>query len=498
MKKYDFLIVGSGFSGSITAMVLNKMGHSVCLIERDQHPRFAIGESSTPIADMILRDLADDYDLPILKKLSRYGEWQKNYPEIVCGLKRGFSYYHHKKGERFNSDDYHSNELLVAASENNQNSDTNWLRSDVDQFLANKAVELGVNFLDKTEVRKLARDAENESWSVFLNSHHDLKEIECDWIIDATGSSEFSTTFFNTKSSSDGFQTNSSAIYTHFDKVKQWSKYLESNRFETSDYPYNPDYSALHHLIDEGWIWTLRFNNERVSAGLLFDETAQVEKIDGTPAEKWKSVISQYPSLQNLFSRSRVANPPKQFFETNRLQRRLDRAYGNGWIALPHTVGFVDPLHSTGIAHTLSGVEMILKLFKKGNVEVTDLEKYQDKVFSELNIIDLLVSMCYKTKENFQLFTASSMLYFIASIRYEQSRLRGDTPETFLCAGESEIKQLIGETFDEIQRLRVHSMFKIEISQQVEKIRNRIEPYNSVGLMNPKVNNMFKHTAVEL
>ncbi len=177
MKKYDFLIVGSGFSGSITAMALKKMGYSVCLIEKDQHPRFAIGESSTPIADMILRDLAEDYDLPFLKKLSRYGEWQKYYPEIGCGLKRGFSYYHHKKGERFHSDDYHSNELLVAASENNQNSDTNWLRSDVDHFLVKKAAELRIDFMDQTEVRKLSRDPKKERWSVYLKSQQELNEI---------------------------------------------------------------------------------------------------------------------------------------------------------------------------------------------------------------------------------------------------------------------------------------------------------------------------------
>ena len=70
MKKFDFLVVGSGFSGSITAMALTKIGYTVCLIEKSRHPRFAIGESSTPIADMILRDLADDYDLPFLKKLT--------------------------------------------------------------------------------------------------------------------------------------------------------------------------------------------------------------------------------------------------------------------------------------------------------------------------------------------------------------------------------------------------------------------------------------------
>ncbi|MDX1642681.1 MAG: FAD-dependent oxidoreductase, partial [Balneolaceae bacterium] len=243
MKKFDFLVVGSGFSGSITAMGLTKSGYSVCLIEKEKHPRFAIGESSTPIADMILRDLANQYDLPFLKKLSRYGEWQQNYPEIVCGLKRGFSYYHHKKGQVFTSDENHSNELLVAASENDYNSDTNWLRSDMDHFLVKKAVEAGVTYFDRTEVSKLSRNAEEKKWSVFLKTPEKLEEIECDWVIDATGGPKFSTTFFNTESSSKGFETNSSAIYSHFENADHWLDSLVNHGLKTSDYPYNPDYS---------------------------------------------------------------------------------------------------------------------------------------------------------------------------------------------------------------------------------------------------------------
>ena len=34
------------------------------LIERGRHPRFAIGESSTPLANLLLEELADRYDLP--------------------------------------------------------------------------------------------------------------------------------------------------------------------------------------------------------------------------------------------------------------------------------------------------------------------------------------------------------------------------------------------------------------------------------------------------
>ena len=166
IKTFDITIVGSGFAGSITAMGLHKLGYRVCLIEREKHPRFAIGESSTPIADMVLRSLADEYDLPFLKKISRYGEWQKHYPEVVCGLKRGFSYYPHQRGTLFHSSRDHENELLIAASENDDNSDTNWLRSDVDHFLVKQAQDLGVQYLDQTEITDMERREDAKSWNI--------------------------------------------------------------------------------------------------------------------------------------------------------------------------------------------------------------------------------------------------------------------------------------------------------------------------------------------
>lgn len=501
MKRFDFLVVGSGFSGSITSMALTKSGYSVCLVEKEKHPRFAIGESSTPIADMILRDLADRYDLPFLKNLSRYGEWQKNYPEVVCGLKRGFSYYYHKKGERFTSDEDHSNELLVAASEDNRNSDTNWLRSDVDHFLVKKAVETGVTYFDQTEVQKLLRNSKKEKWSVFLKSSEQLEEIECRWIIDATGSPNFSTKFFNTKSSSEGFETNSSAIFTHFEQVNHWLETLDENGFKTSDYPYNPDYSALHQLLEEGWMWMLRFNNNRLSAGILLDSNTNEIELDIKPDKQWNSIISSYPSVKTLFENAEIANSPNRFFKTKRLQRRLNKLYGNGWVVLPHTAGFVDPLHSTGIAFTLSGVETVLRLFTSDlsqDDQNHQLKNYQDKIFSELSFIDLLVSLSYNTRNHFKLFTASAMLYFVASIRYEQSRLKDDIPYTFLCAGQLEIRELVQKTYDEIKTLDVRSNTDREIESVIQRIRKRIVPYNSIGLMNPDLNNMYEHTAVEL
>ena len=87
----DLAVVGSGFGGSILAMVARRLGLRVALIERGRHPRFAIGESSSPLAGILIEQLADRYDLPRLKPLAAFGAWRRAYPEVVCGLKRGFT-----------------------------------------------------------------------------------------------------------------------------------------------------------------------------------------------------------------------------------------------------------------------------------------------------------------------------------------------------------------------------------------------------------------------
>ena len=110
-RRVDVVIVGSGFSGSIVSLLLNRIGLSVLLLDRDRHPRFAIGESSTPAADFVLADLARKYDLPRLLPLAQFGSLRSAYPQLGCGLKRGFSYFQHTTGQPFALRPDRSNEL---------------------------------------------------------------------------------------------------------------------------------------------------------------------------------------------------------------------------------------------------------------------------------------------------------------------------------------------------------------------------------------------------
>src|SRR5215210_3298586 len=104
----DVAIIGSGFAGSLTALALRSLGYSVLLLERGRHPRFAIGESSTPLANLLLEELSDRYGLTRVRPLSKWGTWQRHHPAVGCGLKRGFSFFRHTVNQRFRDDRVHA------------------------------------------------------------------------------------------------------------------------------------------------------------------------------------------------------------------------------------------------------------------------------------------------------------------------------------------------------------------------------------------------------
>src|SRR5207247_8571914 len=76
---FDIAIVGAGFGGALMAMIARRLDKSVVLLEKGSHPRSAIGESSTALANLILEELSRRWDLPRIRQLAQWGTWQKTY-----------------------------------------------------------------------------------------------------------------------------------------------------------------------------------------------------------------------------------------------------------------------------------------------------------------------------------------------------------------------------------------------------------------------------------
>jgi FADH2 O2-dependent halogenase len=266
MIKYDtdIAIIGSGFAGSLAAILLARQGRSVVLVDRTGHPRFAIGESSTPNADLMLLTLAEQHDLPWLAPLAKYGTWQASYPQLVCGLKRGFSYFRQPAGQAFQTDREHRNELLVAASPDDPRSDTHWLRADVDGFIASQAVKAGVPLLDHTTI---ALAPEATGWRLIGHRRDEAVEIHARFLIDGTGEFGIVPRTLGIASRVEELATNSRTIFAHFRGMRPWHEVLAAQSGATDEHPFCCDHAALHQVIDEGWMYQLPFNNGVTSAG---------------------------------------------------------------------------------------------------------------------------------------------------------------------------------------------------------------------------------------
>ncbi|MBW3600985.1 MAG: FAD-dependent oxidoreductase, partial [Planctomycetes bacterium] len=335
----DAAIIGAGFGGSLTALLLHRIGLRTVLLDRGSHPRFAIGESSTPIADLVLRDLARRYDLPRMEALSRYGTWKAAFPDLMCGLKRGFSYFHHRPNAVFTPQIDHANELIVAASGDDAHADTHWLRSDVDAFLTREAQRAGVPYFDRTQ---LAVEQARPSWRLRGRRDGEPVQIESRLLIDASGEGGFLTRALGIGNRAGEMKTHSRAIFAHFADVAPWREFLVEQRGRVQDHPFPCDCAALHQVLEEGWMWQLRFDNGVTSAGVALDARGRLLDAGLSPEAEWERLLERYPSIAAQFARARVVQPAGGLQRTGRLQRRAERIAGQHWLLLPHTAGFID------------------------------------------------------------------------------------------------------------------------------------------------------------
>jgi FADH2 O2-dependent halogenase len=493
----DVAILGSGFAGSVTSLILQRIGLRPLLIDKARHPRFAIGESSTPVANMLLRDLAVRYNLSRLLPLVKWGTWQKAYPHVGCGLKRGFSYFQHEAERPFQPREDHGNELLVAASADNEHSDTQWFRADVDQFLVNEARQAGIPVWERTTVENL--EFRGDAWHFTAISAEETRRVTAKFLIDGTGEAAVLPKFLNIASQTHRLHTHSRTIFSHFRHVQDWSAMLDKMGGKTDDHPFCCDDAAQHQILDGAWVWVLRFSNGITSVGLVLDEEKFPLDSTRTPLDEWAEWLERYPSLGELLRHVRITDPPGKLLQTGRLQRYWARAAGDSWALLPHTAGFIDPLHSTGIAHSLCGIERLTGILQRhwGTPALSkELGEYERIILHEVAFIDRLVSGCFMSFGRFPLLVAYSMLYFAAATDYERRRSRDPQFQgAFLGADNPQFVSILEQAHCELQELTSQDPTEAQCDEFTDRLIEALRPFNRVGLGDRSLHNMYRYTA---
>jgi len=457
-------VVGSGFAGSLLARVLRIQGHDVVLLERGTHPRFAIGESSTPLANLTLERLARRYGLDDCYDLAAHGRWISRFPDIRRGLKRGFTFYRHHAGRRFAVDGRRTERLLVAASPNDSSADSHWLRADVDHHFVRAAAAAGVEYRDRTDV-----------------TDDVVRSLRVDFIIDASGPGGFMARRLDIPSALHRMHTNAGLLFSHFEGVRPFAEVAPG----LPRGPYPDDWAAVHHIIDEGWMYSLRFDHGVTSAGFVLSH-----RLSGSPGQMWDQLLMRYPTIGDLFGN---ASPLMPLAYKRRIQHRLTRAAGPGWALLPHAYAFVDPLFSTGIAWSLKAIERLALCFERGGPNEVDLRAYDEMLAAEAGQIDVLVAGAYAAMANFETFAAQAMIYFAAvSFAEARQRLGHQNSETaawtgFLGVGDPLLGPLPRASLRRLGRIRTREDRRLFI----QWVRRSIAPRNVCGFADPEYRNLY-------
>jgi FADH2 O2-dependent halogenase len=486
----DVAIVGSGFGGSLTALGLLQRGRRVALIDRGRHPRFAIGESSTPLANLLLEELADTYDLPAVRAYSQWGSWQRTHPGVAAGLKRGFTFYFHEPGGAFGDPDDRARQLLVAASPNDEVSDTHWYRPDFDHALMREAQAAGAICLDETKLDRIRHDGR-------LSVLEGVREgrtvrIEAAFVIDASGPRGFLHHALELGQAEQRWLPGTQGIYTHFEHVERWDRLRPS----VDRPPYPVDDAAVHHVFDGGWIWILRFNNGLTSAGAALTDAraAAIGAADGEAA--WHRLLAQLPAVRDQFEPARASLP---FFYSPRVSFRSARVSGPSWALLSSAAGVIDPLLSTGFALTLFSIVRLLDLLERtspGPERDAALRAYERATLDELDATERLVAALYAAMDEPALFKRLTLLYFAAASFSEAARRLGRpelAPGFLLCGHPTFGPAMKACTLAALSTPRGPARRELEA-----RIDRAIEPFDTIGLLDRRRRDWYPVLAEDL
>lgn len=421
--RYDVVVVGSGFAGSLCAWGLARAGYRVALVERGRHPRVALGESSTPLANLALERLALRLDSPELWNLATYGRWMRSHPKLRAGLKRGFSFYRQVPGRSYAPEPEDRSRLVVAASPDDEVADLQWWRADVDAAMLEWAVESGADSFDQTRLESCEQLAGSGRGYLLTGQRTggDALSFEASFVVDASGAGGFLARHLEISAGRRVGSFSTRLVAGHLSGVRPFEELLPE---AGSDAPYPESWGAVHQLLDRGWMYQLRFSGDLTSAGFVLPRPRDGSTVRADPKRDFARQLERFPTLQEQFADARFEG---RALGAELLPFRLTTARGPGFLLLPQAFAFFDPLYSTGIAWSLVAVERVLDLFADGLPSSAELEAYGDLMMREADHLEQLIDLSYRSlaldpPDQLGTFAQTARIYFAAASYWESAQ----------------------------------------------------------------------------
>src|SRR6476660_1858618 len=240
----DVVILGAGLAGTTLAACLARQGARVLILDAASHPRFAIGESTIPYTSMLMRLVAERYDVPEIKYL---GTFEKVQSEIgsSSGIKRNFGFLYHREGERQNPTECHEFPIPKIT-----HTETHFFRQDIDSWMLSVAVSYGARVIQHAKVD----DVDIDDHGVTVKAT-DGRDFRARFVVDASGFRSPLARKFAVRQEPTRLRHHSRSLFTHMLDVTPYEETVLPRGVHGN--PTKWSQGTLHHLFEGGWIWVI-------------------------------------------------------------------------------------------------------------------------------------------------------------------------------------------------------------------------------------------------
>ncbi len=338
-SKFDIIIIGGGPAGSTAASLLAEKGWSVCILEKEKHPRFHIGESLLPM------------NLPIFDRLGVLEEVSK------IGIP--------KNAAEFNSTDtirsidtFYFSESLT----DNPPAAFQVERKDLDFLLLNNSRAKGATVIEEMTVTQVELTGRPKQVCATDNQGI-IHDFTCRYVIDASGRDSFLATKLDLKKKNP--KHSSAAIFCHFENVERRSGEDAGN--------------ISIYWIDQGWIWMIPLPNNKMSVGVVCHPDHIKTRNTSLEEFLWDT-LHQVPDIA---ARMKDASPLAETKAAANYSYHSTKTAGDGFLLIGDAFTFIDPVFSSGVFLAMQsgvlGSELVDKILRNPKIERQAIKLFEKK-----------------------------------------------------------------------------------------------------------------------